>query len=158
MLALCFAGLGARWCSRMPLLRGAIQWGGHRLPAVAGPEAGAQPVPWTQADSIPPERGFLAQGVALQFLNIKAWTLALTVVAQWLAGQTDSYTRFAAVLPVMLAYAFSSNLAYAVLGSSLRRWLSGPVRDGQPSYLRLRSFNRTMAALLLATALWMSTL
>jgi hypothetical protein len=58
----------------------------------------------------------------------------------------------------MLAYAFFSNLAYAVMGSTLRQWLSGPTVDTGPSYRRLLAFNRTMAALLLATALWMSRL
>ncbi len=155
LLTLCFVGLGALVQS-LPLLRAAIQWAGIAYLlwlALKLSRSGAL----EQADASRLQVGF-TQGVALQFLNIKAWTLAFTLVAQWLAGQTDSYTRFAAVLPVMLFYAFSSNLAYAVLGSSLRRWLSGPVRDDQPSYLRLRSFNRTMAALLLATALWMATL
>ena len=57
------------------------------------------------------------QGVALQFLNIKAWMLALSIVAGWVAGQSDVMARFAATLPVMLAFAFFSNLSYALVGS-----------------------------------------
>ncbi len=91
------------------------------------------------------------QGVALQFVNIKAWMLALAIVGGWIAGQAQPGLRFAWVLPVMLFYAFSSNLTYALVGSLLRGWLAGP--DG--SGLRLQRFNRLMAAVLTATGAWM---
>jgi threonine/homoserine/homoserine lactone efflux protein len=93
------------------------------------------------------------QGVALQFLNIKAWMLALTVVAGWLAGRADGAARFVQILPLMLAFGFFSNLTYALIGSLLRDWLSGPAQTGA----RLRWFNRIMAAVLTATAGWMAT-
>ena len=60
------------------------------------------------------------QGAALQFVNIKAWMLALAIVSGWIAGRPDPGLRFAVVLPVMLFYAFTSNLAYALVGSLLR--------------------------------------
>jgi threonine/homoserine/homoserine lactone efflux protein len=91
------------------------------------------------------------QGAALQFVNIKAWMLALAIVSGWIAGREAPGMRLAIVLPVMLAYAFISNLAYALAGSLLREWLSGP--DG--SGLRLRWFNYAMAGVLVATAIWM---
>ena len=93
------------------------------------------------------------QGVLLQFLNIKAWMLALTVVAGWLAGREDAVARFAIVLPLMLAFGLASNLSYALAGSLLRDWLSGPANSGT----RLRWFNRFMAAVLVITAAWMAT-
>jgi len=93
------------------------------------------------------------QGVLLQFLNIKAWMLALTVVAGWVAGRSDLWSRFALVLPVLLAFALSSNLTYALVGSGLRRWLS----DAQHGGRRLLWFNRSMAGVLIATAAWMAT-
>lgn len=93
------------------------------------------------------------QGVMLQFLNIKAWMLALTVVAGWVAGQPDALQRFAIVLPLMLTFGFASNLTYALIGSMLRDWLSGPSGSGT----RLRWFNRFMAMVLVATAAWMTT-
>jgi threonine/homoserine/homoserine lactone efflux protein len=96
------------------------------------------------------------QGVALQFLNIKAWMLALTVVAGWLAGRDDALARFAVLLPLMLAFGFSSNLLYATMGSLLRNWLAGPVVNGIATAQRLRWFNRGMAAMLVATAFWMA--
>ena len=94
------------------------------------------------------------QGVVLQFLNIKAWMLALTVVAGWLAGRPDAAARFALVLPLLMAFGFVSNLSYALVGSLLRDWLSGPAQSGQ----RLRWFNRLMAGVLVLTAGWMATL
>jgi threonine/homoserine/homoserine lactone efflux protein len=90
------------------------------------------------------------QGVLLQFLNIKAWMLALTVVAGWLAGRPDALARFAVVLPVMLMFGLLSNLSYALMGSLLREWLAHGAR--------LRRFNRGMAAVLVLTAIWMATL
>lgn len=91
------------------------------------------------------------QGVALQFVNIKAWMLALAMVSGWVAGRADPGLRFAVLLPLMLAFAFVSNLTYALAGSLLRNWLSGPCGSGQ----RLVWFNRAMAAVLVVTAIWM---
>ena len=91
------------------------------------------------------------QGVALQFVNIKAWMLALAIVSGWVAGHESTALRLAWVLPVMLAFAFSSNLTYALVGSLLRDWLSGPEGTAQ----RLKIFNRLMALVLVLTALWM---
>lgn len=90
------------------------------------------------------------QGAALQLLNIKAWMLALAIVSGWIAGREDAATRFTLVLPVLLFFAFASNLAYALAGSLLRAWLSRGAR--------LLWFNRAMAAVLALTALWMLTL
>ena len=88
------------------------------------------------------------QGVLLQFLNIKAWMLALAVVAGWIAGRADAPTRLAVTLPVMVVFGFVSNLTYALVGSLLRDWLA----QGR----RLLWFNRMMAAALVLTAGWMA--
>ncbi len=89
------------------------------------------------------------QGVMLQFLNIKAWMLALAVVAGWMAGRADAASRFALMLPIMLVFGFVSNLAYAAMGSLLREWLQKGAR--------LAWFNRIMAAILAVTAAWMAS-
>jgi threonine/homoserine/homoserine lactone efflux protein len=86
------------------------------------------------------------QGVLLQFLNIKAWMLALSVVAGWVAGHANAVERYFVVLPLMLFFAFSSNLSYALVGSVLRHWLAQDQR--------LLAFNRCMAVVLTATAGW----
>ena len=88
------------------------------------------------------------QGVLLQFLNIKAWMLALSVVAGWIAGRPDAGGRIALVVPVMIAFGFASNFTYAMVGSLLRRWLA----QGN----RLLWFNRLMALALVLTATWMA--
>ena len=93
------------------------------------------------------------QGVLLQFLNIKAWMLALTVVAGWLAGRNDIASRFAVVLPILLLFGLCSNLTYALIGTLLRHWLADPEHGGR----RLRWFNHSMAGVLVITAAWMAT-
>lgn len=99
-----------------------------------------------QADSSRLQVGFV-QGVGLQFLNIKAWMLALALVGGWIAGRDDAFERTLILLPIMVAYGFASNLAYAVAGSMLRHWLA----RGE----RLLVFNRLMALALVLTAAWM---
>lgn len=95
------------------------------------------------------EVGFL-RGVALQLVNLKAWLLALTVSATWVAVDGQFAARLAQVLPVMMVFAFVSNLVYALAGASLRGWLA----QGR----RLLWFNRVLAALLAGTALWTALL
>jgi threonine/homoserine/homoserine lactone efflux protein len=94
------------------------------------------------------------QGVALQFLNIKAWMLALTLTAGWVVnagGQPapNPGERLAIICALMVVFAFTSNFTYAVAGSLLRGWLA----HGR----RLLWFNRFLAAVLAATAAWMVT-
>lgn len=86
------------------------------------------------------------QGVLLQFLNIKAWMISLSIVAGWVAGHPDLGQRYLQILPLMLFFAFSSNFTYALVGSLLRHWLA----QGQ----RLFAFNRMMAIALVGTAVW----
>ncbi len=144
LLLLCAGGLGAMVVAA-PLLRGAIKavgiayllwlaWQLSRSSRLA------------EADTARLDVGFW-QGTLLQFVNIKAWLLALTIVAGWIAGRSDALQRLAVVLPVMLLFAFASNLAYAATGALLRHWLA----QGR----RLLWFNRGMALVLVLTAAWM---
>ncbi|HUG26121.1 LysE family translocator [Piscinibacter sp.] len=92
------------------------------------------------------------QGVTLQFVNIKAWMFALALAAGWVTSAgglpaSNPGQRLAIVCAVMPVFALTSNLMYALVGSVLRQWLA----HGR----RLLWFNRTMATLLLATAVWM---
>jgi threonine/homoserine/homoserine lactone efflux protein len=94
------------------------------------------------------------QGVGLQFLNIKAWMLALTLTAGWVvngAGHPASNPgeRLAIISAVMAVFAFTSNFTYALVGSLLREWLA----HGR----RLLWFNRVLALVLVGTAAWMLT-
>ena len=148
LFTLCAAGVGAL-IVQVPMLRQAITWFGcGYLLWLALKLANTQTL--AQADTKRLNVTFL-QGVMLQFLNIKAWMLGLTVVAGWLAGRPDGLLRYLQILPLMLLFGFSSNLAYALVGSLLRDWLVGGDRKGN----RLLWFNRVMATALVATAVWM---
>ena len=144
LLLVCAAGLGAVVMA-VPALRWAIKavgigyllWLALRL---------ARSARLSEADAARLSVGFW-EGAALQFVNIKAWLLALTIVAGWIVGREDHLQRLAIVVPVMVAFAFTSNLTYAAMGALLRHWLA----HGR----RLLWFNRAMAAILVATALWM---
>ena len=144
LLVLCALGVGALLLA-VPALRWAVLLAGVAYMLwLASRLAGSATL--AQADAGRLDVG-LWQGVLLQFGNIKAWMLALSIVAGWLAGRPDWLARFGLVLPVMVAYAFFSNLLYAAIGSLLRGWLA----HGR----RLLWFNRVMALALVATAAWM---
>ena len=152
LFAVCAAGLGALVVAQ-PLLRWAVLFGGVAyLLWLAGKLWGNRRL--SQVDTARLNVTFW-QGVGLQFLNIKAWMLALSLVAGWVAGRPDALERFLQVLPVMLAFGFFSNFTYALIGSVLRHWLTGPVIDGVASGARLQAFNRVMAGALVLTAIWM---
>jgi threonine/homoserine/homoserine lactone efflux protein len=150
MLA-CGLGLGAL-VTGVPALRWAVKLAGvSYMLWLAWRLAGSGQL--AQADARRLELSF-AQGVGLQFLNIKAWMLALTLTAGWVVnagGQPapNPGQRLAIICALMVFFAFSSNFAYAVTGSLLRQWLS----HGS----RLLWFNRALALVLLATAVWMVT-
>lgn len=105
---------------------------------------------WKIANAAAPEAGtserrpisFL-QAVAFQWVNPKAWTMALTAVTVYSPG-----TGLAAVLLVAAIFG-AINLpccsGWVVLGRQAARWLTNPGR--------LRLFNGVMAALLVAS-LW----
>jgi len=97
-----------------------------------------------------PAIGF-KQGVMLQFINIKAWFLALSVVSGWVIGHDDTFARLLETLPIFMFFGLTSNLTYAWIGASLRQWLQGPNNTAQ----RLQWFNRCMALALLGTVAWM---
>jgi len=144
LLVLCAAGIGALVVAVPSLRLGIKALGVGYLLWLAYKLSGSGTL--GRADGASLSVGF-SQGVMLQFVNIKAWLLALTLVAGWIAGQPDALGRFAIVAPVMLVYAFVSNFTYALAGALLREWLS--------KSKRLLWFNRAMAAVLVLTAWWM---
>ena len=160
MLGLCALGLGALLLA-VPLLAWAVKllgvayllWLAAKLIGVRFqfPQFSPQSSPADSRSGNSPPPVTFWQGAALQFVNIKAWLLAVAIVSGWIAGRGDAATRFAIVLPVMLFFAFASNLTYALVGSLLRDWLAGPNGSGR----RLVWFNRVMALVLVATAVWM---
>ena len=144
LFTLCATGLGGLVVAWPPLRWGIVVLGNAYLLWLASRLWGSGSL--QQADSARLQVGFV-QGVGLQFLNIKAWMLALAIVAGWIAGRDDAAERTLMLLPIMVAYGFVSNLTYAVAGSMLRHWLA----HGR----RLLVFNRCMAGALLATVVWL---
>ena len=151
LMLVCGLGLGAL-VLRLSALRWGVQLSGVAyLLWLAWKLAGASQL--TRVDSARLTIGFWG-GVGLQFINIKAWMLALTLSAGWVvsaAGQpsTNPGERLLIVCALMVVFAFCSNASYALMGSLLRTILS----QGD----RLLWFNRAMALLLLLTAIWMLT-
>ena len=143
LFAVCATGLGGLVMAFPPLRLGIVAMGTAYLLWLASRLWHSGHL--QQADDQKLQVGFI-QGVGLQFLNIKAWMLALAIVAGWVAGREDAAARTLVLLPIMVAYGFASNLTYALVGSLLRHWLA----HGR----RLLMFNRCMSFALTATALW----
>ena len=84
------------------------------------------------------------QGAAFQWVNPKAWALSLAAVGAY-ASETNPVLSLAAVGIIFLAAGIPSVGTWLLLGTQLRRFLTNATR--------LRIFNWTCAALLVAT-LW----
>ncbi|MDK2761064.1 MAG: LysE family translocator [Sphingopyxis sp.] len=81
------------------------------------------------------------QAVLFQWVNPKAWSMALSAIALYAPDR-----NFGAVLLVAVIFGIinlPSTSLWAVMGQMLRGWLSSPAR--------LRAFNWTMAALLVGS-------
>jgi threonine/homoserine/homoserine lactone efflux protein len=147
LLAASAVGLGTL-VATVPALGTAIRVGGAAYMLWLAWKLACTPAPFSAATAALPtalDVGF-ARGVALQFVNAKAWINALTIAGTWIAVDGQTASRLAWVLPIAAAYGFASNFTYAALGAALRRWLA----QGQ----RLMWFNRAMGLVLAATALW----
>lgn len=80
------------------------------------------------------------QAAAFQWVNPKAWSMALGAVTLYAASR--DLTAVAWVSATYAVIGTGSAVTWTLLGTGLRRWLADP--------RRLRMFNWTMAALLLA--------
>jgi threonine/homoserine/homoserine lactone efflux protein len=83
------------------------------------------------------------QAAAFQWVNPKAWAMALGAVAAYVPN--PSIGAYAVVAVVFAAVNLPSVTIWAAAGQAVRRWLEGPGR--------LRVFNWTMAVLLVLS-LW----
>lgn len=105
---------------------------------------------WKIANAAPPNEGDTKgkpftfwQAAAFQWVNPKAWAMALTAVTVYSAG--PGWGAMLLVALVFCAVNFPSVALWAWAGQQLRRWLT--------TNRRLRLFNITMAVLLVAS-LW----
>jgi len=103
---------------------------------------------WKIANAAPPERSAEAgspltfmQAAAFQWVNPKAWAMALSAVTVYAPAQTMGATLLVAV--VFGAVNLPSVTIWAVIGVQVQRILTNPAR--------LRAFNIIMALLLVAS-------
>ncbi|MBL4617169.1 MAG: LysE family translocator [Robiginitomaculum sp.] len=81
------------------------------------------------------------QAAAFQWVNPKAWAMALGAITLFASSQ-----EFSAIILVTAAFGlvnFPAITLWTILGQQMRRWLN--------SSTKLRAFNYTMAALLIAS-------
>jgi threonine/homoserine/homoserine lactone efflux protein len=83
------------------------------------------------------------QAAAFQWVNPKAWAMALGAVSAYVTE--PSVWAYAAVAAVFAGVNLPSVSVWACVGQALRQWLAAPAR--------LRAFNWTMAGLLVVS-LW----
>lgn len=103
---------------------------------------------WKIANAAPPKEAqaggrplsFL-QSAAFQWVNPKAWSMALSAITLYAASRDLAAVMWVAGVYVMASVV--STTSWTVLGQQMRRFLNSPTR--------LRVFNRVMAALLVAT-------
>ncbi|MEJ1999320.1 MAG: LysE family translocator [Maritimibacter sp.] len=81
------------------------------------------------------------QAVAFQWVNPKAWAMAISAISAYAPDQ--SWIAVAIVAGGFATLGFGSCVTWAGLGTRIRLWLTSPAR--------LRVFNWTMAGLLIAT-------
>ncbi len=103
---------------------------------------------WKIARAAPPEAGdaegrpvtFL-QAAAFQWVNPKGWAFGMTAITLYAPDHSLAQVMLVAVL--FCGFGIPANIVWTLMGTVLRRWLSSP--------RRLRVFNFTMAALLVAS-------
>ncbi len=137
LVGLGLAGVFKAWPPALLLLKGAsvayMLWLAWKIAHAGAPGEGrakAQPMTFLQA-------------AAFQWVNPKAWAMALGAVAAYVTA--PSPMAYAAVAGVFACVNLPSVAVWAGLGQAVRRWLEGPGR--------LRAFNWGMAGLLVLS-LW----
>jgi len=103
--------------------------------------ANAAPPPETQEARAAGRPLTFLQSVAFQWVNPKAWSMALSAITLYAAGRDIGAVLW--VAGVYVCVSVVSTTSWTVMGRELRRLMPGGVR--------LRLFNRVLAALLLAT-------
>jgi threonine/homoserine/homoserine lactone efflux protein len=117
------------------VMLGWIGWFAWKI-ATAPPPGAAGPVR--------PRMGFW--GAALfQWVNPKAWLIALAAIGEWILPDRPFATQLAVMCAIFAVICLPCVALWAALGSGAGRLLGSPGR--------LRAFNVTMAALLLASVI-----
>ncbi len=102
-----------------------------RSSSVAGRAGGSKPLSFLQA-------------AAFQWVNPKAWLIAVGAISAYTAGQgAKLYLQVAIIAAMSIAVTFLSTLTWTAFGAAIGRWLRAP--------LARRLFNLFMAALLVGS-------
>lgn len=103
---------------------------------------------WKTANAAPPVEGAAAgkpltflQAAAFQWVNPKAWFMAVTAITVYAPDRTLPMVALVAL--IFSCTNLPSIAVWTSMGVQVRRWLTSPAR--------LRNFNWTMAALLVAS-------
>ena len=123
-----------------PHLATAMRWIGAAWLAVLAWKIATAPPPG-EATGRPPLR-FLG-GAMFQWINPKAWMLALGIATTWTAADAALAPQVALMGAIFTAVGIPNGLLWGTLGERIGRLLRSPAR--------LRGFNVAMALLLLAS-------
>ena len=83
------------------------------------------------------------QAAAFQWINPKAWMMAVGAISAYTTGSDRLYLEVAIIAAVSLVVSIFSTLTWAAFGAGIRRWLR--------SAIALRCFNIAMALSLIAS-------
>ena len=83
------------------------------------------------------------QAAAFQWINPKAWLMAVSAISAYTTGSGRLYIEVAIIAAVSLVVSIFSTLTWAAFGAGIRRWLRSPAA--------LRVFNIAMALSLVAS-------
>lgn len=125
-----------------PLLAGAMRWGALGWIVLLAWQIATAPPP--QAGKARPAMGF-SGAVLFQWINPKAWLLALSIASAWVLPGRAVLPQVATVALAFAVVGPPCTVPWALLGSGAARLLHSPAR--------LRAFNIGMAVLLLASML-----
>jgi threonine/homoserine/homoserine lactone efflux protein len=141
-LMILLVGLGLHTLlERFPLIYSAMRWvGAAYLLGLAWRLANAGP-PSANAPSAPQPMGFIA-AAAFQWVNPKAWVMAVTAISTFLPAQAQPL-HIVSLTALFIALNLPCVATWGAFGSAMRRILQDPKR--------LRFFNVTMALALVAS-------
>lgn len=139
MLVVVCGGLGAALLAQ-PWLLPTFRWIGAAWLMVLA---------WQIASAPPPGEGGRGRvlgffgAAAFQWVNPKAWLIALAAAGEYLSLQQSLPVQLARIFVVFLAVGMPCLMVWAFIGSGARRLLRSPAR--------VRAFNIAMGALLIAS-------
>lgn len=93
-----------------------------------------------------------AEAAAFQFANPKAWMMAVSAASSLMTGAGRTWVTIVALCALFAAINFPCVGAWAALGARLSTWLGDPAAPW-----RMRAFDASMGATLLATTAWMAS-